>query len=522
MKSPAPPFLFIVLLVSILVVISSSTYGSRNMNGNSNFESSVVFHKPSCGLNAAMQRFANEPSIKNAAWGFVVVDFETGRYVVSHNKNLSIAPASTLKLLTSASAFQVLGSDFRYETILGHNGSVDTDGTLIGDLIIKGSGDPTFGSPEVKGASSLKGIFDRWLKALQGKGIKRVTGQIIADESVFDYELVPRKWIWEDIGNYYGAGSSGLTVNENMYTVYFQPGTSIGSPARVISTSPEIPDITYLNLVTTGPRNSGDQVFIYGAPYQNQRTLTGTVPLGSNNFSVRGSIPDPAMLVAQVFHQFLLDNGVEVFHKPTCQRVRDYNGIPPPKTSEVLAINASPELSEIVNRINQQSTNTLSENVLKTLGLKQKGQGSFAAGAEAIKDFWKKLGLDTDGMFLFDGSGLSPANRLTPNQLVQVIITALKHQSGQAFSEGIPVAGRTGTIANLFKGTKSEGVLRAKSGFMGNVRSYAGYTYNSNGHKLVFALMVNNFSGTSSEIREKMVNLMDAITTCEVRISRSD
>ncbi len=514
MKSPPTPNILLLLLLSIMVATCSSSV-SNISNGGNGAESTGYFWQTRSKLELELQKFVTDQTLKNAAVGFVVMDLENGKTVVSHNPNLALVPASTLKLITTASALQILGPNFCYETVLGHTGEVNSEGVLNGSLVIKGSGDPSFGSTEVRGAPSLEDIFDRWLKTLNSKGIKRITGQVIADESVFDYELIPRQWIWEDMGNYFGAGTSGLTVNENMYTVFFGPGSTIGSPARVVSTTPEVPQMTYVNLVTTGSRNSGDQVYIFGAPYQNQRTLTGTVPLGSNNFPVRGSIPDPPMFVAQAFHQFLNSKGIEVRQEPTNQRIRHQNGKAAPEISQVISRHVSPSMVNITHRTNLRSVNTLSENLLKTIGVKEKGEGSFAKGAEAIKEFWAQKGLDTDGMFLFDGSGLAPANRLTVNQLAQVIISALNHQTGNVYSEGIPIAGKTGTLANLFKGTKSEGVLRAKSGFMGNVRAYAGFTTNATERKLVFALIVNNFSGTSAEIRDKMVTLMDAVTSSE-------
>ncbi|MBW6497485.1 MAG: D-alanyl-D-alanine carboxypeptidase/D-alanyl-D-alanine-endopeptidase, partial [Bacteroidales bacterium] len=259
-------------------------------------------------LERELNRFASDPALKNASWGFCVIDIETGRTVVSRNEHQALVPASTQKVLTTASALMVLGPDFRYETTIGYSGRIDAGGVLHGDLIIKGSGDPSFGSSTMDDSLNLEKVFSVWLLAVYKAGIRQINGRVLADESVFDQELIPRKWLWEDMGNYYGAGASGLTANENMYTVYFQPGNAVGQPARVVMTEPQIPAMEFNNQVTTGPRGSGDQVYIFGAPYQMQRTLTGTVPLGSSNFPVRGSIPDPPFFVAAAFSEFLSRN----------------------------------------------------------------------------------------------------------------------------------------------------------------------------------------------------------------------
>ncbi|MBW6498921.1 MAG: D-alanyl-D-alanine carboxypeptidase/D-alanyl-D-alanine-endopeptidase, partial [Bacteroidales bacterium] len=359
---------------------------------------------------------------------------------------------------------------------------------------------------------NLEKVFSGWLLAVHKAGIRQINGRVLADESVFDQELIPRKWLWEDMGNYYGAGASGLTANENMYTVYFQPGNAVGQPARVVMTEPQIPAMEFNNQVTTGPRGSGDQVYIFGAPYQMQRTLTGTVPLGSSNFPVRGSIPDPPFFVAAAFSEFLSRNNISQSLSPFSQRLALQAGIEAQTNNSPLSTWASPALSDIAARTNLSSVNTFAENLLKTIGSHAKGEGSTSAGNEAIKEHWKNLGLDVDGMFLYDGSGLSPSNRLTAYQLARVLEITARQSFFDDFQAGLPLAGRTGSIASNFRGTPSEGVLRAKSGFLANVRSYAGYTKTADGKTLAFAFIANDYHGTPASMREKMTRVMDAIT----------
>lgn len=463
-------------------------------------------------LQRELNRFAADPALKNASWGFCVIDIETGRTVVSHNESQALVPASTQKVLTTSSALMLLGANFRYQTIIGYSGQIDAGGVLRGDLIIKGSGDPAFGSSAMHDSLNLNRVFAGWLQTVRNAGIRQINGRVLADESVFDQELIPRKWLWEDMGNYYGAGASGLSANENMYTVYFQPGNAVGQPARIVMAEPQIPGITFINQVTTGVRGSGDQVYIFGAPYQMERTLTGTVPLGSSNFPVRGSIPDPPFFVASAFSDFLNRNSISQSLPPLSQRLSAQAGYTPAAISRQLNTWASPTLAAIAQRTNLSSVNTFAENLVKTIGSRAKGEGSTAAGNEAIKDHWKKAGLDVDGMFLYDGSGLSPSNRLTAYQLARVLQITAGQPFFDEFQAGFPLAGRTGSIASSFRGTPSEGVLRAKSGFLANVRSYAGYTKTADGKTLAFAFIVNDYHGTPASMREKMTRLMDAIT----------
>jgi serine-type D-Ala-D-Ala carboxypeptidase/endopeptidase (penicillin-binding protein 4) len=463
-------------------------------------------------LQQRFERFASDTTLSNANWSLHVVNAHTGQTILAHNKTQSVVPASTQKLVTTATALLMLGSDFRYPTSILHSGMIDQEGTLHGDLIIKGSGDPTLGTTQMHDSLALEQVFDHWLRDIQRLGIRKITGTILADESVFDDEMVPRKWLWEDIGNYYGAGSSGLTVYENMYTVFFQPGNAVGKPVTVLGTEPHIPGMKLENQVTTGPRGSGDRVYIFGAPFNNHRVLTGTAPLGTNRFPVRGSMPDPPAFLAQSLDAFLSQNGIITSGQTLTFRQAMQINYPMVTRLEPVSTWHSPPLKEIAIRTNLNSNNTYAENLLKTIGYHQSGLGTVVSGVEALMAFWQDLGVPMQGMRLHDGSGLSPSNRLTTEQLASILSYCALHTVFHDLLEGLPVAGESGSLANHFNGTPSKGVLKAKSGFLGNVRSYAGYTTLPDGTLVAFAFIVNDYHGSPAAMREKMFRLMDAIT----------
>ena len=463
-------------------------------------------------LQQRFEQFAADTTLSNANWSLHVANAVTGQTILSHNSRQAVVPASTQKIVTTATALLILGSDFRYPTTLTHTGMIDQDGILHGDLVIKGSGDPTLGAVQLHDSLALERVFDHWLKDLRRLGIRQLTGNILADESVFDDEMVPRKWLWEDIGNYYGAGSSGLTVHENMYTVFFQPGSAAGEPVRVLGTEPLIPGMVLENLVTTGPRGSGDQVYIFGAPYNNHRVLTGTAPLGANRFPVRGSMPDPPAYLAAQFDAFLSQHGINTSGQTLTFRQAMQVNYPIVTRTEAISTWWSPPLKDIAIRTNLNSNNTYAENLLKTIGYHRSGLGSVRSGAEALMAFWHDLGVPLQGMRLHDGSGLSPSNRLTTAQLTAILAYCAQHPVFHDFVEGLPVAGSSGSLENHFRGTPSQGVLKAKSGFLGNVRAYAGYTSLQDGSLATFAFIVNDYHGSPAVMREKMFRLMDAIT----------
>lgn len=464
-------------------------------------------------LHQQLAAFANDAALKNASWSLHVAEAITGKEILSFNSDLALVPASTQKVVTTATALMLLGQEYRYATTLAARGLITEEGLLQGDLIITGSGDPTLGAGQMHDSLSLERVFAHWIAGLKAAGIRRISGSIIPDDSVFDREMVPRKWLWEDIGNYYGAGASGLTVHENMYTIFFDAGSHPGQPVEVLHTEPVIPGMILENQLLTGQRGSGDQVYILGAPYAPLRILTGTVPAGARRFAVKGSIPNPAAYLAAAFDQFLQSSGIltsgQILSWPEAGAT--------PKTGtaplQVISTWWSPPLKDIVQRTNIESNNTYAENLLKTIGFHLNGKGDTKGALEGLYHFWSQNEIDTSGMTLHDGSGLSPSNRLTTRQLASLLAFCARQPAYEPLRQSLPVAGRTGSLTHLFKNTASQGVLRAKSGYLSNVRSYAGYTTLQDGTLVAFAFILNNYQGSPAVMRAKMVHLMDAITT---------
>ncbi len=457
--------------------------------------------------------FKQDASVEHANWTFFVMDVTKGMPVVQHNIHKPLQPASLQKLVTTATAIMILGNNHQYETQLQYAGSIDRRGVLQGDLYIKGAGDPSFGSSQLEFAAGLDEIFSEWLNVLKNLGVNRITGNIIADESIFDNEMIPRRWLWEHIGNYFGAGTSGLSANENEYTVFFDAGASLRSPASVIRTEPVVPGMTLINEVTTGTAGSGDQVYIFGAPWIPARQLTGTVPLGATNFPVRGSMHDPPGFVAESFRQFLADNGIETGGVSASYRTKATSNITTTDIRTTIATHPSPLFFDIIYRTNLNSVNSYAESLVKSIALTVHEQGTTNAGLEIIKDYWQSRGMNTEQLLLHDGSGLSPSNRITAEQLMTVLLESSRHPGFSIFINSLPLAGYSGSLANQFPGSFSEGLLRAKSGFLNNVRSYAGYTTMKNGNLAAFVIIANDYQGSPAAMRNKMFRLMDAITT---------
>ncbi len=465
-------------------------------------------------LTRQFDAFQHDASLKHASWSVIATDLVNNTTLLSHNPQLALCPASTLKLFTTATALLILGADYTFPTSLSYDGWIDDTGALHGNLYIIGGGDPSLGSSAMDQNSSITSVLTYFSGKVKEAGIRQIKGNLVADAAHFDHEMIPGKWLWEDIGNYFGAGSSGLSINENEFTAYFNAGQTVGAPAALVRTDPLLPDTRLINEVTTGPRGTGDQVYIYGAPFVQERILTGTVPLGAREFAVRGSLPDPPALMAKALEAQLAKSGIAVLGSVLTSLETNKQ----PFTDEIQRFEIgrwhSPPLSSLIKRTNIFSVNMYAENLLKEIGYAVSRTGSTKAGIEAMITCWKNRGMDTGGMKLADGSGLSPVNRLTTAQLAFLLRSMSQENVFDIFLNSLPLAGYTGSIANQLVGTKSAGILRAKSGFLSGTRSYAGYTNMQNGHPAAFVIIVNDYDGTPAAMRSRMLSLMDAITNC--------
>src|ERR1700753_389143 len=207
-------------------------------------------------LQTAFNHLQQDSQCKYASVSLTVLDAKTGETVFAANPNLGLATASTLKVITSVTAFNILGKDFQYQTQFGYNGTITADGTLNGDLIIKGAGDPTLGSWRYEGHKENE-ILSQMVTALQRAGIKKINGRVIGDDSIFGTQSIPNGWIWMDVGNYYGAGTSGLCWRENQFDIKFTTGP-INTPITILRTVPNTPYLNYKSELLNAPSGTGD------------------------------------------------------------------------------------------------------------------------------------------------------------------------------------------------------------------------------------------------------------------------
>lgn len=464
------------------------------------------------GVHAQLAKITQSAGMRNGQFGFALYDMESGKLLEKERLDETLLPASTMKTVTSAAAFGILGPDYKFKTLLEHDGKIE-GGILKGNVILHGGGDPTLGSDRYEWGTDMKSLLKIWVNKLKEKGVRRIEGNIIGDASLFEDALVPINWVWGDIGNYYGAGACGLSFNENSYTVYFVPGKSVGSRAEFIRTDPPMPDIKFVNEMRTGSSSSGDNGFVYGAPYTFARTLRGTVPMG-DTFTIKGSIPDPALFAAQALRNALLGDSISITGKATTVRHMLLEGEASPTGRTTLYTHQSPALKDVIYWLNKKSINLYAEHLVKTIGVVLANDGSTTAGTKAIAEYWAGKGINVTGLQMDDGSGLSRYNGITPNQLASMLRKDVGEPWFADFFKSLPIAGDAncpGSLKSMCRGTAAELKVWAKSGYISRVRTYAGYVETRSGKRLCFAMMANNYTCTNAVAKNFLEGLMVAM-----------
>ena len=447
-----------------------------------------------CGQ-TPLEKFLSNPALQNANVGVCVRNLSTGQTIADSRSAFVIPPASTQKLLTTTTALEVLGSDYCFSTYLETDSTID-NGVLLGNLYIRGTGDPTLGSQKIGDQMFLY----RWVQALKKKGIREIRGKIIADVSFFDGDAVNPQWIWEDIGNYYAAGVYALPYLDNTLNIQLS-STAIGQVATVLKTLPQIDGIEFENHIRC-TSITYDGAYVHGLPYNNKRYLVGSIPANHGVFGVKGDIPNPPLLLAQHFKQRLEEQGI------TVQGKADYltETLQPQRT--LLHEHRSEPLSEILKEINQNSNNLYAEQLFRHLASKISVPCTIQNSVVVIQNCWRNRGINLQNSFIMDGCGLAPQDAVSAQTLVQLLSYMNKSKNKDVFVESLPVAATSGTLRGFLRNTALQGNVCAKSGTTSRIKSYAGYMTNQRGETLAFAVIVNNAACKSRQVQTMIENFL--------------
>lgn len=439
-----------------------------------------------------VKQFEADEQVRHGIISLYVTDAQTGKVIYEHNAQLGLAAASTQKLFTSAASFELLGSAYRYKTVLGYDGRIE-NGMLNGNLHINGYGDPTFGSWRWNDTKE-EAVLGKIGAVLQKNKITKITGNVLLNDSAFSIQPIPGGWIWDDIGNYYGAGCWAINWHENQYDLYLQPGRQEGDTTTVVKITPQLKESALLNFITTAKKGSGDNGYIYLAPYSFQGFTQGTIPIGNEPFVISGAFTNGPWQFIDALRQLLSNNKIDVngFKSYTNLKVNKKEWTAMQKELTTLL---SPPLDSINYWFLRKSINLYGEALVKTIAWEKAGFGSTEKGVELVRNFWSERGIDKGAVNMIDGSGLSPQNRVTTNAEVKVLEYAKTRPWFNAFYNALPE----------YNG------MKMKSGSIGGARAFAGYHTARDGRQYVFSIIVNNYTGSSAEIVKKMYTVLDLL-----------
>jgi len=413
--------------------------------------------------------------------------------LIDFNEEKAVNSASTLKLITTATAISKLGPNYKYTTDLFYNGEI-ISGILKGDLIIQGNGDPSFGSE--RGINPYANVMEEIVGVLKSLNVEKIEGDVIvSDNTIYDFDS-PDSWIWGDMGNYYGAIPHKFNLNENFYTVYFEPGNTIGAEASIKTLHPFDKDWKIINLVKTGERNSGDQVYIYSSPVSETLVLKGTIPIGKSNFPVKGSIPNPAKLFRSQLINTLQNVNISVSDKDILPLPIDFPGLAVEK--HLIKRFYSQSLEELVRDCNFSSINIYADAFLHTLSINNLGFETFEQGLESLKKHWSNKSIDLTGFNPKDGSGLSPSGYITPKNMTDMLVAMSKESAFESYLKTIPILGEHGSVKYKDPKRKTEGRVFAKSGSIEGTRAFAGYFTDKKGEKYAFMIAINQYEPSAA------------------------
>lgn len=435
----------------------------------------------------------------HAQWGVVVRSADTGETIYARNPAKLMMPASNMKIVTTAAAAHVLGWDARFTTTLETNGAIDGD-TLRGDLVIRGSGDPTIN----RRGGRAEAVLDAWAAALRAQGIHRIAGRVVGDDWGFEDDGLGAGWMWDDLQFPYAAPVGALQFDENTAALTVSPGLLAGDPAFV-----QLPPGTGLQVVNrtfTAPGGVPAAIKIRRRVDRPVIEVHGSVPLpvqeidgepvGERPYTRPVAVANPTLFFTQAVRDGLIARGVAVAGEAVDRDdLSDVENDRLRGSRRVLARSESPPLSEIVAVVNKDSQNQYAETLLKAIDVARGGSGTSTGGRVAIAEVLREWALDPGALLMADGSGMSRYNYLSPD-LLAGILARVHTDPGkrEQFVASLPMAGRDGTLAERLRGTPAEGNAAAKTGSLANVRALSGYLRTRDGETLIFVMLANNFS----------------------------
>ena len=443
-------------------------------------------------LSKAWTGFENDSQMKSAIASLYVIDATTGQVVFDKNSKIGLAPASTQKIITAATAYELLGKDFQYTTTFGYYGQLKS-GRLEGGIYIRPSGDPTLGSWRWK-KTSEDSVMARFVSAVNKAGIQTY-GSFMLDATGWEGEAIPGGWIWTDIGNYYGAGADVLNWRENQYDLIMKSGKTIGDPVTIVGSKPALYNVDFISNVTSAAKGTGDNSYIYFTVSSNSAVVRGTIPVDESRFTISGAMPSGRSQFLATLSDSLSKRAIT--KESTNLVVDKFSKNKKPENISVFHTEVSPPLDSISYWFLKRSINLYGEALAKTIASKKGKTATSDNGADEMQSYWglKGIGIDKSELNMADGSGLSPQNRVTTHAQVHILQYAQKQPWFTGYYHGLPE----------YNG------MKLKSGTINRVKSFSGYHTAKDGKQYILSFIVNNYNGSASSLVQKMYRVLDIL-----------
>jgi D-alanyl-D-alanine carboxypeptidase/D-alanyl-D-alanine-endopeptidase (penicillin-binding protein 4) len=449
-------------------------------------------------LSADLERLITNSGINGAQWSVLVVSLDKGDTLFAHGADNHLAPASGLKLFTTAAALYYLGPQFRYSTFLLSDGKIE-NGVLNGDLVVYGTGDPTFTAR----FGRRDAVWHAFADTLAALGVREIRGSLIGDASYFAGPGAGTGWQEDYIGASYAAPSSALSFGENIATLEIRP-REVGEPPFV-GPADGADEISVVNNARTVARGRSF-IHVTRSSYDAPLEVRGQISRGTTSIQRTVPVADPAEYAVSVFKKVLQDKGIavagqtssvsEASQSPVTGRMVFAPALDEQRPVRVLAIYQSRPIIDVLEIVNKKSHNLMAEQTLRTVGRVALGEGSVAAGEKAVVQLlMKETGQAPEGFRMDDGSGLSVLDRASARNFIQLLSFMARSPMFDAYWETLPEAGVRGGLRRM-GGTAAANNLRAKTGTIDNVSSLSGYVRSHNGERLAFSIIANNVPST--------------------------
>jgi len=453
--------------------------------------------------NASIKKFIDDDKLNGAFVGVLVKDILADSVIYSHNSELKFSTASNLKLFTSAAAIEILGPDYHFATSFYVNGAINKKGDLKGDLIIVGGGDPLISG---RFRESICEVLELWVDSLAAKGIGKIKGDLVIDNTFFESDVLAPGWSHDDLTYWYACPISALSFNDNCVDLHVYPSTNIGESCS-ININPQTDYIKIINNTTTFSKGLDNSFDFYRYPGTNTVEFFGGIALDDTDGVIDYvSVEKPHLYCASTFINVMVENGINIKGRTIDI---DLNDVPlkyeDKNLTELFKWQSEP-MSLIISVINKNSQNFFAEQTLKTIGAEIGGSGSFKVSTQILRDWLGSIGITVEDVSYNDGSGLSYMNLAKPSAIVKLLDYMHKTPHFDIYYESLAIPGVDRSVRRRMADNPLAEMMRTKTGSIANTRTFAGYLTTRQGQLVAFSLMVNNYSVKDAEIDDWMDN----------------